>query len=398
MRQSLRRWAALGLVFVTVGLSAAMVSPYLTLFLDDAVGADATQVAVLLVVAPLSSVVVSAIIGRISDRLPSRRGLLTGAALAGCASSALAAVVRDYWAFLIITITLTACAQAMLPQMFAYARESVTEPDRVAMTMSTLRTLFSLAWVAGPPLASVLLTTGGFTLTFTTSSLMYATAAAVAYLALRGRRAAVSDDGPTVDGHGADAPRRTIWSNLAVFVLTWAATNLAVQSLPLFTTRELGHGVGSAGLLLGLCAGLEIPIMIGLGVLSLRIPVGRLLIVGAGCGFAYMTLVCFATDLWQLAAGQVLNATAIAALSGLGITYMQDMMPRDRGRASTLYTNSIPIGGLLAGPVLGAAQQAGYRLPYAVAALCYVVALGLLVLARTGGSGGSGATIVVPMR
>ncbi|GAA1830059.1 sugar efflux transporter [Luedemannella flava] len=379
-RREIRRWIPLGLVFVTVGLSTAMAMPYLTLFLDDAVHASAVQAAVLLAAAPVASVVASAVLGRLSDRLPSRRGLLLGTALAGCAGSALTAVVRDYWVFLIITVTLTACAQAVFPQTFAYAREALEGSDRAAMTMSTLRTLFSAAWVAGPPLASILLTAGGFTLTYAIAAAMYALAALVVFLAFRQRRpTAVEDD--AADAAGADAPRPIIWLTVAMFVLVWAAAYLAVQALPPFITSDLGS-IGTAGLLLGLCAGLEIPLMLGFGMLATRMPIHRLLVIGAACGLGYMALASFATSLWPLVVGQLLNATAIATMSGLGITYMQDMLPRDRGRSSTLYSNAIPMGALLAGPILGAAQQTGYRLPFALGAVLYAGALVLLLLTR----------------
>ena len=85
-----------------------------------------------------------------------------------------------------------------------------------------------------------------------------------------------------------------------------------------------------------------------------------------------------ATSLWVLAVGQVLNALFIAAVSGLGISYMQDMLPRHPGRATTMFTNTFPLGAMLAGPLFGLAQHFGYRLAYWLCtALC---AAGLLLL------------------
>jgi SET family sugar efflux transporter-like MFS transporter len=122
--------------------------------------------------------------------------------------------------------------------------------------------------------------------------------------------------------------------------------------------------------------------MIGFGGLSTRFPLRRLLIVGAVCGLGYMGLAAVATSTWQLGVGQILNAASIAATSGLGITYMQDLLPRHAGRASTLFSNTFAGGAVLAGPVLGAAQQFGYRMPYVVGAVLSAVALVLLVAVR----------------
>ena len=79
------------------------------------------------------------------------------------------------------------------------------------------------------------------------------------------------------------------------------------------------------------------------------------------------------------------TAASIAALTGLGVTYVQDMLPRHPGRASTLFSNTFPAGAVLAGPVLGLAQHAGHRMPYAVAAVLSLTALVLLAIRRHGG-------------
>jgi SET family sugar efflux transporter-like MFS transporter len=92
-----------------------------------------------------------------------------------------------------------------------------------------------------------------------------------------------------------------------------------------------------------------------------------------------------------LFAGQVPYAVYIAAVSGLGISYVQDMLPGQPGRASTLFSNTFPMGAVLAGPLFGLAQHFGYRLAYVI---CFALCLaGLLLLvvyrgqrARTGGT------------
>ncbi|MFI2710902.1 MFS transporter [Micromonospora sp. NPDC018662] len=88
-----------------------------------------------------------------------------------------------------------------------------------------------------------------------------------------------------------------------------------------------------------------------------------------------------------LLGAQPVNALFIAAVSGVGISYVQDLLPGQPGRATTLFTNTFPIGAMLAGPLLGLAAQIGFRWAYVMAAaLC---AAGTLVLALTRpGAGG----------
>ncbi|MEU8239185.1 sugar efflux transporter [Actinoplanes missouriensis] len=379
--QVTRRLLPLGLVFLTTGIATAVVGPFVGLFLSTAVDATPIQVTFFLVVSSLSGVFMSWAIGRISDRRPMRRTLLIIAALAGCAGSGLTAVVRDYWVLLALTATATAIAGSLFPQSFAYARQVLQrdDPARAAMGISTLRTVFSVAWVGGPSLAAALLATGGFEFVFGAASITYLIAALVAIRWLPEVEApAASHDGRQVSGK---APR-VLFVILAGFVLLQTAMVLGVQALPLYLSAELSGSVGDAGLLLGLCAALEIPLMLGFGWLSTRVPLRLIIIGGTACAVVYHVLTVTASSVWMLAVAQLPNAVFIAATSGLGISYVQDMMPRFPGRATTMFTNTFPIGNILAAPLFGLAQQYGFRLAYLMNLILVVLGLLLLVVAR----------------
>ncbi|MFI5495355.1 sugar efflux transporter [Actinoplanes sp. NPDC051859] len=375
----------LGLVFLAVGVSTALVGPFLSLFLSTEVDAGPIEVTIFLVVAPLSGVLGSTLIGRLSDRWPIRRALLIGGALAGTIGCAFTAVVRDYWVLLGLTVTALAVANSLFPQSFAYARQVLERdaPERAAMGISALRTVFSLAWVAGPPLAAFLLDAGGFALVYGGAAIMYAIAAAIGlgWLDKAGPAA------PAPVDSAADEPGTTRWTLLLTalaFTLLQTPLTLGIQALPLLIGTELGGDAAAAGLVLGLCAALEIPLMLGLGVLSTRLPLRALLFAGGACGVAYYGAAAVATSVWVLFAAQILNALFIAAVSGLGISYMQNMLPEQPGRATTLFTNSFPLGAMLAGPLFGLSQQFGYRLAYVLCTGLCLAGLVVLTLARPG--------------
>jgi SET family sugar efflux transporter-like MFS transporter len=372
----------LGLVFLTVGISTAVVGPFLSLFLSTEVHAGPVRVTVFLIAAPLSGVVAGTLLGRLSDRRPIRRTLLIVAALAGMIGTGLTAFIRDYWILFGLTITATALAGAMFPQTFAYARQVLERdnPGRAAMGISTLRTVFSLAWVAGPPLAAFLLQAGGFRYVYTMAAAMYLLAALVAIFWLD----EVQPAAPARPGDRAEpsAGRARLLLTAAAFTLLMCPLTLGVQALPLFISHDLGGKVAYAGYLLGLCAALEIPLMLGLGALSTRVPLRALVLGGAAAGVVYYGLGAVTHSIWLLAAGQAVNALFIAAVSGSGISYVQDMLPGQPGRASTLYSNSFPIGAVLAGPLFGLSQHFGYRLAYVMATGLCLAGLLLLIVTR----------------
>lgn len=397
-----RRLLPMALMFLAVGTSSAMIGPFLTLFLTDAVHAASWQVTAYLIAAPLSSVTVSTLLGRLSDRYPIRRALIIGAALAGASGTLATSMVRNYEALLIITVTATAAAGSLVPQLFAYVRTTVAGSDKAAMTTSSLRTLFSLSWVAGPFVATVLLGVGGFRLSYSVSCAMYLTAALIAWRLLPPAPPAVHvAPEPAAESVSAgsgpvpyvppqpppaapkpDAPRRVIFLTVAAFALMQCASGLGVQAMSLFVTTDLGGGIGSAGVILGVCAGLEIPLMLGFGYLSTRVPLRRLVLCGPLFSMAYTLSVAASSHVWQVAAAQLFAACTVSVVQGLGVSYVQEMLPRHPGRASTLFTNAFPAGQMMAGPILGVAQHVGYRAAYLAAAGLALTAFAVLKMAR----------------
>ncbi|MGI5241064.1 sugar efflux transporter [Dactylosporangium sp. CA-139066] len=378
-------WALvpLGLMFLAVGLSTALVFPFLSLFLSTAVNAGPVRVTVFLAAAPLAGVVATTLVGRVSDRWPIRRWILVGAAVAGVVGTGLTAFVRDYWVLLALTVTATAAAGALFPQTFAYARQILERdsPAHAAVGISAMRTVFSLAWVAGPPIGALMLDLGGFRLVYGLAAGMYALAALVAFLRLEDVRTQPTPDGGPVAPAPA-AGRRTLLLTAGAFVLLQVPLTLGVQALPLFIGEDLHRSASNAGLILGLCAALEIPLMLGLGALTTRFRVRTLILVGGACGVAYYAIALVTPGIWVLAAAQVVNAFFISAVSGVGITYMQDMIPGEPGRATTLFTNTFPIGAVLAGPLFGVAAQIGYRSAYAMGTALCAAGLVLLIAVR----------------
>ena len=377
----------LGLMFLSVGVSVALVFPFLALFLSTEVHAGPVQVTVFLIASPLSGVLVSSVAGRASDRWPIRRRILIAAAGAGLIGSLVAMFVRDYWVLLAMAVTAYAFAGALFPQSFAYARQILERdnPGRSAMGISTMRTVFSLAWVGGPALAAILLEVGGFRLVYGLAASTYALAVLVAVVWLDDVDVPAADAPEPVVGTtpaGPTVPRWVLWLTIVAFVLVQVPMTLGVQALPLYIREDLHSDPSRAGLILGLCAAIEIPLMLALGALTTRFRVRLLILAGAACGIAYYGIAAVAPNLWVLAAAQLVNATFIAAVSGVGISYVQDMLPSEPGRATTLYTNTFPIGAIAAGPLLGIAAHFGYRSAFGMGtALCVA---GFLLLLATG--------------
>ncbi|WP_420490197.1 MFS transporter [Neobacillus drentensis] len=123
------------------------------------------------------------------------------------------------------------------------------------------------------------------------------------------------------------------------------------------------HGTHSdVGLVVSVCAGLEIPIMLLLGAMGRKISNHTLMIIGCIIAVFYYTILSVSTDTWQLIAAQLFQATFVAIVMGNGLSYFTDLLPNSPGLSATIYSNGSTIGRLVGNLGGGSiAQFAGFR-------------------------------------
>ena len=164
-------------------------------------------------------------------------------------------------------------------------------------------------------------------------------------------------------------------------MLLQTVTALTVTVMPLYVSTDLRGDLSTAGIVLGICATIEIPLMLIFGAMAARWPIRTLLLAGGGLGMAYCLAASLATNVWQVAAAQVLHACYVCTISGLGISFFQGLMPAALGRASTLFANVGRLAGMVSGLLFGIVAIVGYRYAY-VGALA-LAAAGTVLLALT---------------
>jgi SET family sugar efflux transporter-like MFS transporter len=351
----------------------AFALPFGSLFLTSEIKVSPVQLSVFLIASPLASVVASTIMGKLSDGRVQRRYMLVAGGVAGAIGYSLFAVLRDYWFLLGASVTFVAITSSLLPQIFAYGRSVSRGPS---MVVSVLRTLLSVAWVAGPPLAALMVAKTGWIGLFGATALLQL---GVAVLALT---LPVPVAEPEEEVEEEAGPSRGGMSVVAAaFVFMQGSVALAVSGLPLFVTTELGGTAGDAGLAMGLCAALEIPMMLWFGSLANRMSQHKLVVLGAAISLSYHGLMLFTDSIWQVMAAQLLHATVISLVMGVGITYFQSLDPGRPGHATTMFSNTQIVGGMIAGALLGVSAQFGFRWVYGFSLTMCVLGLVLLLVA-----------------
>ncbi|EIS0017692.1 sugar efflux transporter SetB [Salmonella enterica subsp. enterica serovar Infantis] len=347
--------AFLIVAFLT-GIAGALQTPTLSIFLTDEVHARPGMVGFFFTGSAVIGIIVSQFLAGRSDKKGDRKKLIVFCCVLGMLACVLFAWNRNYFILLFIGVFLSSFGSTANPQMFALAREHADRTGREAVMFSSiLRAQVSLAWVIGPPLAYALAMGFSFTVMYLSAAVAFIVCGVMVWFFLPSMR----KDAPLATGT-LEAPRRNRRDTLLLFVictLMWGTNSLYIINMPLFIINELHLPEKLAGVMMGTAAGLEIPTMLIAGYFAKRLGKRLLMCIAVVAGLCFYAGMLLAHAPATLLGLQLLNAIYIGILGGIGMLYFQDLMPGQAGSATTLYTNTIRVGWIIAGLLAGIAAE-----------------------------------------
>lgn len=369
-------YAAFMLVAFMMGVAGALQAPTLSLYLSREVGAQPFWIGLFYTVNAIAGIGVSLWLAKRSDSQGDRRKLIIFCCLMAIGNALLFAFNRHYLTLITCGVLLASLANTAMPQLFALAREYADNSAReVVMFSSVMRAQLSLAWVIGPPLAFMLALNYGFTVMFSIAAGIFTLSLVlIAFMLPSVARVELpSENALSMQGGWQDSNVRMLF---VASTLMWTCNTMYIIDMPLWISSELGLPDKLAGFLMGTAAGLEIPAMILAGYYVKRYGKRRMMVIAVAAGVLFYTgLILFHSRL-ALMTLQLFNAVFIGIVAGIGMLWFQDLMPGRAGAATTLFTNSISTGVILAGVIQGAiAQSWGHFAVYWIIAVISVVAL-----------------------
>ncbi len=369
-------YAAFMLVAFMMGVAGALQAPTLSLFLSREVGAQPFWIGLFYTVNAIAGIGVSLWLAKRSDSQGDRRKLIIFCCLMAIGNALLFAFNRHYLTLITCGVLLASLANTAMPQLFALAREYADNSAReVVMFSSVMRAQLSLAWVIGPPLAFMLALNYGFTVMFSIAAGIFTLSMVlIAFMLPSVARVELpSENALSMQGGWQDSNVRMLF---VASTLMWTCNTMYIIDMPLWISSELGLPDKLAGFLMGTAAGLEIPAMILAGYYVKRYGKRRMMVIAVAAGVLFYTGLIFFHSRMALMTLQLFNAVFIGIVAGIGMLWFQDLMPGRAGAATTLFTNSISTGVILAGVIQGAiAQSWGHFAVYWVIAVISVVAL-----------------------
>lgn len=384
------------LCMLMIGIGISITMPYLPLYFTEELGMSTGAFGVFMAVSSLSGVAVNSLIAKRSDSGLDRKWLLIAAMLSSALGYAAYLAFDSFFILLIVVSILSGLGAAAIPQIYAYAQESAnaSQSDDKTFAMSALRSLISLGFLIGPLAGTLLLAAAGYRGLFLVTSAIYLTTASLVFLFLASRRANRRNPGKSNAAGNSSLSSMQIRQPFIAFILLFMVNAMNLVNTPLFIVNELQGTHTDVGLVVGICAGLEIPIMLVLGAFGRRISNHTLLMIGSIIAVFYFVILSVSNDPIQLIIAQLLQATFVAIVMGNGLSYFTNMLPDSPGVATTLYSNASTIGrlaGMLGSGII--AQFIGYRLVYWMCLV--IVILSLVLLWRTRSQGGKEVSLPI---
>lgn len=345
-----------------IGMGIAITVPFFILFATNQLGMTTNQFGLLLALAAISQFTMNSIVARFSDtHAINRKVIIIVGLFMGAISFTLPFFVHSVVLFIILYAIFQGLFAPAMPQLYASARESInqsTSSSRAVFANSVLRSMFSFGFLFGPLVGNILNQSWGYSGLFGGTVAIILTTLLLQVFFFKDIKAKkpVRDSIMTEQDAPSMLKHRYLIVPFIAFVLLHIGQWMYTLNMPLFVTQYLHEEEKYVGHLASLCAGLEVPFMIILGMVASKVETRTLLAIAAVCGSLFFGSIGIFESIHMMLVGQVLLAAFLAVLLGIGISYFQDVLPQYPGYASTLLANAMVIGQLL-GNLLGGAMS-----------------------------------------
>ena len=344
------------------GVAGAMVITSTSLLLANAVHAAPLMIGLFFAGRAAAEIVIELYVGVLSDRLRSRRTLLTLCAVLSAVGALSYLWLRNYYALFAAGAIFFGTGGAGFAQLFAYTREFAEDRGYPPTSFnSALRAVNSATWILGPPIGFFIIARDGFTVMYGVAALMYLVGAALFQWGMPNVAPLARLERAVRNNPFAGLPVQG-YLMLGAIVLLLAVNTVYQIDIVLYVTKNLHMGAEVAGLLVGLAAAIEVPATTFIGARADRLGRARVVLGAALLAVCFFAAMPFATTLPELLAIQVPNAIWTSVLLSIPVVMLQNDSPARAGVASSLYATAFKGGILVGGSVTGIGAEAlGYR-------------------------------------
>jgi SET family sugar efflux transporter-like MFS transporter len=373
------------LLMVLMSLATSSGVPLISLFLVRGLHASLSTAGLFYTCQALPGLLLGIMIGRHSDRWPTRLPFLRAAVLWTGAGWLALALSSSPWLALTAGAIFLSLSGAIMGQVFSTLADAMTrdaDPDRELIT-TIVRTGWSFGFVFGPLLGSALAAQAGFRATFLVAACLYLVCLAPLY----GMRVATPVATRRVDaGKRVGGANAVLITFTALCALVVCGQTIKNTYLPIDVTVHLGGSMSTYGTIVAVSPIVELVVMPLSGVLAREVGLGLLIAAGILLAVVEYLVLTASTMIWQFYVTQAMDACVVAVIMGLGVTYAQRLSPGRPGAANGIFFSCFNVAFVLGG-LIGSASVPLLGVPHIFlipTVLCTLAWLGFLLIDRRG--------------
>lgn len=352
-----------GIFFLINGLTAlsfSFIVPIMTLFLVEDLGVEPGFIGFYTVGTALSTMVISQILGELTDRGFNSKILYLISAIAVAIGGFLFSFLTEFWQALMIGICFMSFGGASISVLLAMIRQFAERSGKNSTKVnSQMRTSISLLWIVGPAFAFASVEHFGMRMNFLIASGISLLVVMIAVLRLPSHgteRVSVKSEHLTVP-----IPMSVWVLGIGIFFAS-IANSAYINAMPLYLTKNMHFSLSFPGILLGMTAMFEIPVMLLAASWASKYGKIQLMIVSYVFAMCFYAGIQFASDEWAFLVLQLFNGLFFGTFVGLGVTLLQDFAPAAIGKISAFYTNAMTLGSMCGSSLMGlVAQYCGFK-------------------------------------
>lgn len=291
-------------------------------------------------------------------------------------------LIPNYWLLVMFVSPCLAIANAAVSTMYSFGRlHAEREGLNIPRYNSYLRSMTSLGWMIAPAIA------------FFIAGAINAWAVFKFALALSGIwmffwwwiMPKDFTGTHTSETSSATAPpnksgRNTLWLAAAVCLAFAMAHTMTMAALPLFYIQEVHLPTFAPGLSFTVKTGIEIIAILLSPLIMSRLGARTTLFAAALLAICAFYVLSNVTTISGLIFGAALEGLYYGTFAAVGLTFVQDFANGRMARATSLYMNSLFMGGLIASPLMGlTAQFFSFKLSIQLSSVWAVAAILLLI-------------------
>lgn len=240
---SIPSYALLFLCMLLQGMGISLSTPFLSIYFTEQLGVSVGMFGVFLATTLVAGIWISTLIGRRSDLGLNRKHIYLVATLCNALAFGGYLLIQDFTILFIYMIVFTALGAPGMPQLFAIAREAVNKSDfnDTAFANSTLRSAFSLGFITGPLIGTLLIAAVGFKGIFSGTIGVFLLVALLVFLFLKSNTELSSNKAEVKVRSFRLVQNRNILLPFLILILMYVAHWTSSINTALFITNNLGE-------------------------------------------------------------------------------------------------------------------------------------------------------------